>query len=57
MKLFENTEDLNIELSAVENVATVELWYPRLEHNIDDEICDMDWKEVAFIESWGREKQ
>lgn len=22
----------------------------------DDDVCDPDWQEVAFIESWGREK-
>jgi len=22
----------------------------------DDEICDPDWQEVAFIEAWGRHK-
>lgn len=22
----------------------------------DDEVCDPDWQEVAFVEAWGREK-
>lgn len=22
----------------------------------DDEVCDPDWQEVAFIQAWGREK-
>lgn len=22
----------------------------------DDEVCDMDWQEVAFIPAWGRQK-
>jgi hypothetical protein len=24
---------------------------------IDDEVCDPDWQEVAFVESWAREKE
>ena len=23
----------------------------------DDEACDPDWQEVAFVQAWGREKQ
>lgn len=23
----------------------------------DDEVCDMDWQEVAFIKAWAREKE
>lgn len=77
-----------------ENVLEVDLWYPRVEDNIDtiqvmlmdvraaddiqisydferdgwvikqaskfvwdadDEICDPDWQEVAFIAAWARE--
>lgn len=26
------------------------------EWDCDDEICDPDWKEVAFIQAWAREK-
>ena len=25
------------------------------EWDIDDEVCDPDWKEVSFIKAWGRE--
>lgn len=25
--------------------------------DIDDDICDPDWKEVAFIKAWAREKE
>ena len=25
--------------------------------DIDDEICDPDWQEVAFIQAWDREKK
>ena len=24
---------------------------------IEDKVCDMDWQEVAFVDSWGREKE
>lgn len=24
--------------------------------SMDDNVCDPDWKEVAFVQSWGREK-
>ncbi len=24
---------------------------------VDDEVCDPDWQEVAFIQSWAREKE
>lgn len=27
------------------------------EWEIDDEICDPQWKEVAFIEAWASEKK
>ena len=23
----------------------------------DDEVCDPDWQEVAFVQAWGREKR
>lgn len=23
----------------------------------DDDVCDPDWKEVAFVPAWGRERQ
>ncbi|MNE46040.1 hypothetical protein D3C80_1403600 [compost metagenome] len=26
----------------------------RFSWNVDDEVCDPDWQEVAFIQSWGR---
>lgn len=26
------------------------------EWDIDDEECDPDWQEVAFVQAWGREK-
>jgi hypothetical protein len=26
------------------------------EWDIDDETCDADWQEVAFIQAWGRQK-
>lgn len=25
------------------------------EWDMDDEVCDPDWQEVAFVEAWGRE--
>lgn len=28
----------------------------RFSWNIDDEACDPDWQEVAFIKSWGRQE-
>lgn len=27
------------------------------EWSVDDEICDPDWQEVAFVQSWGRERK
>jgi len=27
------------------------------EWDANDEICDPDWQEVAFIQAWGREKK
>ena len=24
--------------------------------DVDDEVCDQDWQEVAFVQAWGREK-
>jgi gentisate 1,2-dioxygenase len=27
------------------------------EWSADDEVCDPDWQEVAFVQAWGREKK
>jgi hypothetical protein len=27
------------------------------EWDADDEVCDPDWQEVAFIQAWGRERE
>lgn len=29
----------------------------RFEWEEDDEVCDLDWQEVAFIESWSRKPE
>ena len=59
---------IQIGLIDVRAADDVRIWYDKerdgwvieqastFEWDGDDEICDEDWQEVAFVQAWGREK-
>lgn len=63
-----NAKAIEIELSDVRAADSLQVSYDFerdgwvikqasvFEWDVDDEICDPDWQEVAFIKSWARQK-
>ena len=63
-----SAEAVEIELSDVRAADSIQVSYDFdrdgwvikqasiFEWESDDEVCDSDWQEVAFIEAWAREK-